>query len=76
MPKDNNWEGMLEKLAELEHKQWIYWSQEVAFKEKISAERKKRWMEFWIPYENLTEEAKELDRQWARKVFDLFQSKK
>ena len=60
----------LEKLAELEHEQWIEWSKEIARTENISKERLERWKKLWIPYSKLSKEDKESDRKWARKVFE------
>jgi hypothetical protein len=57
---------LLERLAELEHEQWVAWSRAVAA--EVSAERRRRWQECWVPYAELPEEVKELDREWARKV--------
>ena len=62
---------LIEGLAELEHKQWVHWSKVVAQQENISKERLKRWKELWIPYNELTEEMKEEDRKWARKVLKV-----
>ena len=62
---------LLEKLAALEHEQWIAWSKSIAREEQISPERYGRWFELWIPYEDLTEEQKERDRVWARKVLKV-----
>lgn len=59
-------EDVIEKLAALEHEQWIKWSQEVGT--EVSAKRKARWSKYWVPYAELTEEVKEHDRVWARKV--------
>ena len=61
-------ENVLERLAELEHEQWMHWSQSVAA--EVSAERRQRWQSCWVPYVDLPEEVKELDRQWARKVLE------
>ena len=57
---------LLERLAELEHEQWVAWSRAVAA--EVSAERRRRWQACWVPYGELPEEVKELDREWARKV--------
>lgn len=62
---------VIEKLAELEHKQWAEWSKNIAETEKISPERMERWSKLWTPYDKLPEEMKEEDRKWARNVFDL-----
>lgn len=80
---------LLEQLAELEHKQWIKWSQNVieqATKDSLSStdsfavrnnvlEMHQRWLIMWKDYFELTEEQKEQDRIWARKVLELTQSK-
>lgn len=63
--------NLLEALAELEHKQWVEWSKNIAKKEKLSPERLERWKELWIPYEDLSEEMKEQDRKWARLVIEV-----
>lgn len=62
--------NLLEKLSEIEHDQWMEWSKDIASKEKISEERKKRWEKLWVPYSELTEEVKEQDRKYARKVIE------
>lgn len=62
----------LEKLAELEHMQWIEWSKDIAQTEFISPARLDRWMKLWCPYSDLSEKEKELDREWARKVLEIF----
>jgi hypothetical protein len=61
-------ENVLERLAELEHEQWMHWSQSVAA--EVSAGRRQRWQACWVPYADLPEEVKELDRQWARRVLE------
>jgi hypothetical protein len=44
------------------------WSKSVA--DEVSDERRKRWEKLWIPYSELTDEMKEEDRKFARKVLD------
>jgi hypothetical protein len=61
-------DSLLERLAELEHEQWMAWSQSVAG--QVSAECRQRWQACWVPYQDLPEEVKELDRIWARKVLE------
>ena len=63
---------MLEKSAALEHEQWIQWSKEIAATEIISPERLARWKTLWVPYDQLTEEQKEQDREWARKSIAIY----
>lgn len=76
--------ALTEKLAELEHEQWRKWSNELAkeiaeylnwlpedMRIELSA-RLTRWNSLWVPYDELTEKAKEQDRVWARKVLQVF----
>lgn len=69
--KDKNMNTLLEELSELEHEQWIKWSKEVCKTENISESRKSRWEKYWIPYNELTDDIKEFDREYARKILDL-----
>ncbi len=68
MIKDNT---VLERLAALEHDQWVTWAQEILNNENISGDRGDRWAKFFIPYEDLPEEVKEHDRVLARKVLEV-----
>ena len=68
---------LIEKLAELEHEQWVKWSKELATKEtSLSEERIRRWEQYWVPYSELSEEVKEFDREWARKVLEILEKPK
>lgn len=62
---------LVEKLAELEHNQWIEWSKSLTRTEELSDRRLLRWAMLWLPYEELTERQKEQDRVWARKSIQL-----
>lgn len=62
--------SLLERIAEIEHEQWMDWSQSVAADEDISDERRERWEGYWVPYDELPEDVKEADRDYARKVLD------
>jgi hypothetical protein len=66
---DNN---LLEKLAEIEHEQWMAWSKSVA--PEVSKGRKDRWRKLWVPYSKLSDEMKEEDRKYARKVLKIINS--
>jgi hypothetical protein len=58
---------LLEDLARLEHHQWMTWAKALMDSEPgLSAERRARWAKLMVPYERLTEEQKEQDREWAR----------
>jgi len=70
------WEGemrenKLEQLAELEHEQWEEWSKNIASNENISQDKIDRWRKLWIPYKDLSENAKDQDRTYARKVLSI-----
>ena len=58
--------GVLENLAEIEHEQWLQWAN--AVKGEITPERAKRWEGDMVPYSELSEKAKDMDRKWAKKV--------
>ena len=66
-----NRDDAIERLAALEHQQWMAWASTVAEKEPISDERRARWMSCMVPYSQLSEEMKEHDRVWARKALGL-----
>lgn len=61
--------NLLEELSKIEHDQWIEWSKSVS--SEVSDERKERWEKYWVPYDDLSEEVKEQDRVYARKVLDV-----
>ncbi len=64
---------LLERLAELEHEQWVYWSKGIA--DDVSPHRLERWERLWaLPYAELSEEYKEDDRLHARKVLAVLLS--
>lgn len=66
-------EYLLEELAELEHRQWVAWSQNIAANEIVSVERLLRWQSLWVPYSQLSESDKESDRSWAREVIAIIE---
>lgn len=71
MTDKDEFEGLLEALAEIEHIQWIEWSKEIARSERISQKRLERWYKLWTPYSELPEDVKEQDRVYARFVIDV-----
>ena len=63
-------EDLLEKLADLEHKQWGEWTRH--FLEFYNRSNRRRWeRQSHTAYKNLSEEEKESDRVWARKVLEI-----
>lgn len=73
MLRISNKKELLEQLAKLEHDQWMEWSKSVA--DEVSEERRERWKKLWIPYDQLSEEMKEEDRIYARKIQKLLNIK-
>lgn len=63
--------SLIEKFAALEHEQWVEWSREIAKEECLSPGRVSRWQGLWVPYAMLSEDDKEFDRKWARKVLEV-----
>ena len=82
-------EVLREKLADLEHSQWMAWSKSldeqlfkprdglpIAYPEHIGKnfiEKKDKWLKLWKPYHELTEEEKDLDRKWGDIVLEIFE---
>lgn len=66
----------LERLAAAEHEQWMHWATAVLAGEPgISAARRASWQAAMVPYAQLDESAKELDRVWARKALAVINGK-
>lgn len=63
--------NLREALAELEHDKWVEWSKAIAEKEQVSPERLERWKGCWVPYAELSEEKKEIDRMYADRVLQI-----
>ena len=69
---ENMKKKIIEELAELEHKQWMQWAKDILKTEDITEERSKRWKEeSFKSYKDLTEEQKDMDREWAEKVYNI-----
>jgi len=69
-----NPDDLVEALAKLEHTQWMHWSQAVAA--EVNTATRDKWQRSWVDYAELTEELKEADRVWARKVVTLLRQRK
>jgi len=68
---ENALSPVLETLAALEHEQWVSWSRSLAATEHLSEARVERWQRLWVPYADLSEQEKEADREWARRVLEI-----
>jgi len=64
---------LLEKLSELEHIQWERWAGSLMEQETLSESRRYRWSQFMVPYSELSEEDKDNDRVWAKKVLTILE---
>lgn len=62
--------ALLERLAAEEHQQWSTWAKTMI--RDMSPENMERWLnQLATPYDQLSEEDKEKDRVWARRVLDI-----
>lgn len=64
---------LIEKLSDIFHQSWMQWSKDVA-STGLNGIRLKRWESFWIPYKELSEEAKKSDRLWAERALKIMRS--
>lgn len=64
--------NQVELVAEIIHKNWMLWATELLQNEPhISTERKQRWEnECLLPYNELSEQMKNLDRQFAIEIIE------
>lgn len=62
---------LVEALAALEHEQWMHWARSVMA--EVAPGRRQRWHGYLVPYEDLEEPVKELDRHWARRVVEVLE---
>ena len=63
--------ALRDRLADLEHEQWMSWAKSILTTEQISAKRKERWVKCFIPYDELSDEMKEHDLVWADRVLAI-----
>ena len=73
-PQLNPTIDLVEALAEIEHEQWMHWSRAVA--EDVPKATREKWKGSWVDYSQLTDELKDADRVWARKVVTLLRQHK
>lgn len=63
-------DAVIERLAELEHEQWVHWTK--YFLENLTDKNIRRWKrQIKTPYKKLTEKEKQSDRYWARLAYIL-----
>jgi len=73
-PLDNATEDLVEALAKIEHEQWMHWSKAVSG--EVPDVVRAKWQHSWVDYDKLTDEVKEADRVWARRVITLLHRRK
>ena len=56
----------------MEHEQWMKWAQHILENENITDETKLRWKADFVPYSELPENIKKLDRPFAEKSLVVF----
>lgn len=62
--------SLLEKLADVEHKQWAHWTKYML--DNMTEENVERWKkQIETEYKDLTEKEKDSDREWAQKAIDI-----
>lgn len=66
-------DDLIEALAGIEHQQWTHWSKTVAA--EVAETTREKWQRSWTDYSRLTEDVKEADRVWARKVMTLLRER-
>lgn len=65
--------NLRDRLAKLEHQQWMYWTEYLMENHDLPEELEEKWEAKHIPYEELSEEEKDKDRKWGDKVLDELQ---
>lgn len=63
-----NKEQIIERLATLEHKRWVLWTENILQTELLTNKRLEEWKRLQVPYNQLTEEQKEYSRAWAEQI--------
>jgi len=63
--------AIFEKLAALQHEAWMAWAKSLIAKEAVNQEIVDRWQQYLVPYDQLAEMAKDMDREFARKVLGI-----
>jgi hypothetical protein len=73
-PPPNPDDDLVEALAEIEHDQWMHWSRTVAA--DVSDATRAKWQGSWTNYAALSDDLKDADRIWARKVVALLRQRR
>jgi hypothetical protein len=65
---------LLELVSELIHDEWVEWAKQI--EHEVAEDRKNRWNTVYIPYDDLSEDMKEKDRNYGRKVISMLKENK
>lgn len=60
---------LLEKISELIHEEWVEWAKQI--EHEVSDERRERWNTVYCKYDELSEEMKDKDRNYGKKVLAM-----
>jgi hypothetical protein len=63
---------LLERISEQVHDAWTEWTKQI--QRRVKPVWRERWRELWVPYDELSEEEKDKDRKFARKIQTVVKS--
>lgn len=63
---------LLEEISKLIHEEWVEWAKQI--EHEISDERKARWQTVYCDYDELSEEMKDKDRDYGKKVLAMLKN--
>jgi hypothetical protein len=71
-------QDLVEAVAKVEHEQWMHYSKDISEQimhaealDELRQSIKDKWAPNWTDYSRLSEEEKEKDRIWARRVLKV-----
>lgn len=64
---------LLEEISKLIHDEWVEWAQQI--EHEVSKDRRSRWQTVYCEYENLSEDMKDKDRVYGKKVLAMLKEK-
>ena len=67
---NSDYHPLIEALADLEHQQWMHWAKDIMARLELPFVRRKNWENWMVPYSELPEHVKDMDRIWAVKVLE------
>jgi len=58
-------------LGEEMHRIWVETTKIIAKEEQLSPERERRWKGYMVPFDKLSEDVKEMDREMADRIIEV-----